>query len=191
MNGQLVENKFYAQAADAVTAAVVEELAHIVADWVGSTFLGVVGNNYTHTRVKARDISADASFEFIDNSQGGNAGTAGAVDGSGGESVAIHRNTLFSGKKQKSRIYWPNIEILAKTDNNHVSSAWATEKVSALTGLNDAILAGIESDYIVGYPQRILDGVRLTTANFIQSVGWSMVDLAIDSMRRRLSGRGV
>ena len=105
-DGQLVENKFYAEAASAVTSAMVDELATIAANWVGSHFLAAVPASYVHSRCVARDLTTEASFESINASQAGNAGTAsGAVPLPGNATIAVHRSTPFSGVKQKSRIY--------------------------------------------------------------------------------------
>lgn len=190
LNGQNIENTFYVHAADVVTAAMVAEIAEIVGNWVADTFLAVVGNNYVHNRVVARDLSTIGSFEAIIGTASGTAGSAGAVDGAGNETLAFHRRTDRSGVYQKSRIYWPNIEILGKATNNAVTSGWAAEKIAALQTLFDNIAAGTLSTYLNGYVQRVVAGVPLAVGLFVECLGWTTTDLFIDSMRRRLTGRG-
>lgn len=187
--GQQVENKFYAQAAEAITSSMVNELAGIAADWVTAHFLANVPAAYNHTRVVARDLTSESSFETVDSSAAG-PGTNSGTYMAGNVTAAVHRATIFSGKKQKSRIYHiaPMTGFMA--DNNDLSTAGANALIVLYDQLRTAILAGTEGTYTYGYPQRIIDGVRLATANFIEVVGHTFTDKYLDSQRRRLPGRG-
>ncbi len=191
MDGQLVENKFYAQAVDAVTSAMVAEIAEIVESWVNTDLLPVLSNAYTHTRTIARDISVDSSFEFIDTSHAGEAGgvTGGTLPNNA--TIAIHRDTGLSGKKAKSRVYLTGLGAVTLLTQNSISAAEGTALKDTFDALRTAILAGTESTYLYGYPQRIIDGVKLTTGNFIEVLSHSLVDLVVDSMRARLPGHGL
>jgi len=191
--GQLVENKFYAKAVEAITSTMVNEIATIAEDWVGSTLLALLPPGYVHSRSIARDLTVEASFESIDASQGGNAGTNTTSGGlPGNVTFAIHRNTGLSGKKAKSRLYWPAMVAgMFAPDADTVSSAAQTAMISAYETLREAILAGTSATWSYGYLQRILDHVKLSAANFIAVFGHSATDNFSDSQRRRLKGRGV
>jgi len=191
VDGQLVENKFYAQAADAVTAAMVQEIANIVETWFFSQLLPSLAATYQHTRTIARDISVDSSFEFIDSSHTGAVGGLGGVALPNNVSIAVHRDTGLSGKKAKSRIYMYGLVNSDLVSMNTLSTAASAALITIFNALRTAVLAGTESTYTYGYPQRIIDGVKLTTGNFIEVLSHSFIDLTLDSMRARLPGHGL
>lgn len=191
IDGQLVENKFYAQAIGAVTAAMVQEIANIVEAWVVTDLLPHISNNYIHTRTVARDISVASSFEFIDSSNAGATGAQTSEPFPNNVSLAIHRNTGLSGVKAKSRVYLMGLAVGALSGTNEISPTAGGLFVTAYDNLRTAILAGVESTYLYGYPQRIIAGVKLATGNFIEVFSHSLVDNVIDSMRARLPNHGL
>lgn len=188
--GQLVENKFYAQAGEAITVVLVDALAQIVADWVASTMLALVPADYKHTRVVARDLSSEASYEVINVDNAGDAGTLAGQALPGNASLAVHRSTGLSGKKAKSRIYWPALSVGILTDPDTITAAFGTALTDALETLRQNIETDASATWVYGYPQRVIGGVKLATANFITVIGHSLTDLFVDSQRRRLKGRG-
>jgi hypothetical protein len=190
-SGQLVENKFYAKAAETITSVMVDALATIVADWVTTYLLPRVGATYTHTRVVARDLSADSSYEIINTDAAGGVGTASGTVYPPNVSFAVHRATGLSGKKAKSRIYWPAIPSSYAGSDGLMSSVAAAALVTALDQLRGNILANTDAVWEYGYPQRIINGVKLAVANFVPVTLHDWTDLFLDSQRRRLPGRGV
>ena len=190
--GQLVENKFYAQTVEAVTDVMVAELASIADNWVSTTLLPLLPTAYTYLRSVARDLTVEASFESINATHGGDVGSNPGGGVPGNATFAVHRDTRLSGKKAKSRLYWPALVATQFAgDADTITSAVANQFVDAYDSLMAAIQAGTEATYTYGYLQRILLGVKLPAANFIQVFGHSFTDLFVDSMRRRLKGRGV
>lgn|SRR5215469_1973499 len=190
--GQLVENKFYAKTVEVVTDVMVAEIAGIVENWVHTTLIPLLPTSYVHSRSVARDLTAEASFETVDNSHAGEAGTNSGGGVPGNATFAIHRDTRLSGKKAKSRLYW--LALVAtqfSPDADSLSSTAANAFVAAYDALMADIQAGTEATYTYGYLQRILLGVKLPSANFIEVFGHSYTDLFVDSQRRRLKGRGV
>lgn len=191
MDSQLIENKFYVHVGEAVTQAIVERLAELFADWATATMAAQLPSDWTFTRAVARDLTAEASFEAV-NADG--AGTAGGLSGgrmSNNSTLAIHRNTGFSGKKAKSRIYWPGISASSISGADHISTASGAAMVSALNTLRSLVLADTTATFTYGYVQRIVNGVKLAAGNFIEVTGHSLIDTILDSQRRRLPGRGV
>jgi len=191
--GQLVENKFYAKAVEAITSTMVDEIAGIAGDWVGSTLLSLLPPGYVHTRCVARDLTTEASFESVDTTQAGNAGTNTATGGlPGNVTFAVHRDTGLSGKKAKSRLYWPALVAGAfSPDADTIVSSFVTSMIDAYEDMRTRILAGTSATWSYGYLQRILNHTKLTSANFIDVFGHSATDNFSDSQRRRLKGRGV
>jgi len=190
LGGQEIVNSFYAQTTTAVTDAMVAEIADIVGTWVTTHLLPALSSSVTYNRTIATDLSSEGSFQTINATGGGSVGGGFAMTAPNNEAIAVHRQTGRSGKYQKSRIYLFGLADDNMSDFNHLGTAAAAAILSIMEDLDAAITAGVEATYITGYPQRVLDGVRLLVANFIQSTGWSFVDLVLDSQRRRLPGRG-
>ena len=189
--GQTVENKFYALCASTVTSAMCTELAAILDHWVTSSWLASMSSSLTYVRSIARDLTSEGSFESIDSTGAGGVGGAAAVTDANNVAFAIHRQTVFSGKKQKSRIYTPPIPSANLTDTNHVSSTAANIYKNSLDTLFTNIAAGTETTYTNGFVSRVLDHAPRAAGLFVESIGWSLVDLILDSQRRRLPGRGI
>lgn len=190
-DNQLIENKFYAQGVSAITEAMVAALASIVDSWVASSFLANLPDNYQYLRTIARDLSSEASFEVINHTNGG---AVGAITGDylpNNVSVAVHRDTGLSGKKAKSRIYWPGISDVQQGGANTLSTTAAASFISSLNDLLSLIQANTSNTWTYGYVQRVLNGVKLSIGNFVAVFGHSLTDLILDSMRDRLPGHGV
>ena len=190
-DGQLVENKFYAKAVETITELIVSDLVQIVADWVASSKLATHPNGYTHTRVVGRDLSSASSFEVTNSDHAGSVGTQSGATMPGNVAIAIHRETGLSGKKAKSRVYWPAIPTAAAVSPDVFGSTYAGQLITACEALRTALLAYSGATISYGYPQRKLNGVPLTTANFIEVTDHAVRDFFFDSQRRRLMGRGV
>ena len=78
MDGQLIENKYYAKGVSAITASMVDALAALVDNWVSTSFLPALSSNYIYQRSIARDLTVEASFESVNATHGG---TAGGITG--------------------------------------------------------------------------------------------------------------
>lgn len=190
LDNQLAENKFYVHSSATVTEAIVTDLVLAAAEWVITEWLPQLGSKFIYNRTVARDLTSEGSFEVVDTSNSGTAGSGGTDTSPNNVTWAAHRKTNRSGKYQKSRIYVPSIPNAARTTDNGISSASAIGFLTALLDFDTDIAALTGSTYTVGYVQRILDHVRLAVANFIPTTGWASTDLILDSMRRRLPGRG-
>lgn len=190
-NGELVENKFYAQGSSAITDTMVAALAGVVDNWVGATWLAVLPDTYVYTRSIARDLTTEASFEVVNAGHGGTPGGLAVAGLPNNVSLAVHRDTGLSGKKAKSRVYIPGIANGFVTTPNIITSAGATAFIDALDTLRSDILADSSNTWLYGYVQRIIDHVKLATGNFIEVFGHSLVDHVLDSQRARLPLHGL
>lgn len=188
--GELCINKLYVHADAGVTSDLCDDVALFTDDWVAATWLDFVGSKYTFTRVVARDLTTEASFESVSNVNTGATGAGGSDTAPNNRTFAVHRKTPFSGKKQKSRIYVPSIPNAATTDANHISGASADEFVDALLVWDGIVESYVGTDLQHGYAIRVRNGAPLSPGVFEPTTGWSYTDLILDSMRRRLPGRG-
>lgn len=191
LNGELVENKFYAEGSSAITETMVSQLAGVLDNWVFATYLGVLPDTYVYIRSIARDLTVEASFEFVDATHGGTPGGLAVAGLPNNVSLAVHRDTGLSGKKAKSRIYIPGIANGFVTVPNTISTAGKTAFINALDTLRSDILADTSNTWKYGYVQRVLDHVKLAAGNFIEVFGHSLVDSILDSQRARLPLHGL
>ena len=188
--GELCINKLYVSCEGGITPTILEDVAAFTDDWVAATWLDFVGSKYTYVRTVARDLSVEAGAEVINTTNTGATGAGGSDTGPNNRTFAVHRQTAFSGKKQKSRIYVPSIPNAATSDPNHISSASAGEFVTALGAWDTLVEDYAGATLMHCYAIRVRDGVPLVTGQFQESIGWSTTDLVLDSQRRRLPGRG-
>lgn len=191
MDGQLIENKYYAKGNLAITGAMCAALAHVVDAWVHTTFLPLLSSEYVYTRTVARDLTVEASFESIDATNGGQPGGISGDFLPNNVSLAIHRDTGLSGKKAKSRVYWPVITDAQRDGANKVTSGTASAFIAGLDTLKTDITSDTSNTWTYGYVQRILDHVKLSEGNFVEVLAHTVTDLILDSMRDRLPGHGL
>jgi hypothetical protein len=84
-------------------------------------------------------------------------------------------------------VYLPGIGAGALSDNNTVSTTFAGLADTAL----NAITSAFDSvDWVEVIVSRVAAGVPLTTAVVYTVVEYLIADRVLDSMRRRLPGRG-
>lgn len=190
-NGERVENKYYAKGAEAITDVMVDALAGVLDTWAHTSMLPTLPDTYTYIRSIARDLTTEASFEVINAAHGGEIGGLAVAGLPNNVSLAVHRNTGLSGKKAKSRVYWPGIANGFVTTPNTITTAGASAILAAVDALRSDILADTSNTWLYGYVQRIIDHVRLTAGNFIEVFGHSLTDEILDSMRARLPNHGL
>lgn len=118
---------------------------------------------------------------------------APVVGGLGGACMA--NNTAFCfklrtarrGRAYRGRFYIPGIPMSQVTDNNHVAETWIE---AIIPGLINAIIVDSPTPSIPVVASFRLNKVWRTAAHFEPVLGVAWTDLTLDSMRRRLPGRG-
>jgi len=189
--GQTVENIFYVQVAEAITGAMLEEIAGIFATWVADHMLGYLVSNYEHVRIVATDQTTSPGLQFINIDNAGNAGEQTGASMPQNATFALHRNTGLSGKAAKSRVYWPTLLDAWQAAIGFMAESTANALVDLLETLRIAVEAGTEGSYTYGYISRVLNGALRSSGLFVPVTGHSYTDLALDSQRRRLPARGI
>lgn len=107
-------------------------------------------------------------------------GGAAAVSSPGNVALCVALKSGFSGRRYNGRKYFSGIPEAATADN----LIDTTLAANVLLGINDTLLPALESN---GTPL----GIISTVGEFLVMVDHAGVtDLFVDSMRRRLTGRG-
>jgi len=185
--GQEIVNTFYAQMEDGYALADIELLAETVDTWCGADWRPFNGSDYSYVRTDVRGL--DASIDLAaSNSDHAGVGAHTASPLSNNASLAVSRRSGFTGRGARGRIYLPPPSAFYLTDDNHLSAAGSAGIVASLDAMDEAISA---TGWLPVIVHRVAAGVPLAEAVVFTLVEWVVVDLVIDSMRRRLPGRGV
>jgi pantothenate kinase len=132
----------------------------------------------------------EGSFESTNSTHAGFGADTGAPKPNN-VTLAVHRKAVGSGKKQKSRVYWPSLFDSAFSGTNEISPTFGAALETALDDLRSAILAGTTSTFDYGFVSRILNHVKRTNGLFVPVLAHSLIDFVADSMRSRLPGHGL
>lgn len=187
MGGQEIVNTFYAQMPGGYSLADIEALAHLVDDWVASDWLPNMAANYTYVETDVRGLNAAIDLQATANDAAG-PGAAAASTLSNNATLSVKRASGMTGRGARGRIYLPPMTSAWMTDDNHVSASGVTSIQTMLVGL-DAVISGL--GWIPVIVHRVESGVPLAVAVVFTIAEWIVVDNVVDSMRRRLPGRGV
>jgi hypothetical protein len=186
MAGQLVVTTFNAKKAGGYSLPDLQALADAVATaWSGGV-LPFLGAHYTFNRVEAQGLEFEndqEAFSAIGTGVGGNT----AAPSPNNACFAVKRRSASTGRGARGRVYLPGLTTTIAPDGVDVDSNWAALMEDGLNAVNAAIAA---VDWVEVVIHRVSAGVPLVPAVLFTVVEYVAVDLAIDSMRRRLKGRG-
>jgi hypothetical protein len=184
---QTVINTFEAQMDGGYALADVEALANDIDTWVGAEWLHGMSSSYSYIRTDVRGLNSAIDLAASANANAG-PGLRSATTFSNNASLAVSRRSGFTGRGARGRIYLPPPPSDALDDDNHISSDYADAIVGFLDLMDDAIAS---AGFLPVILHRVEAGVPLVEATVFTLVEWVVVDLVIDSMRRRLPRRGV
>jgi len=154
----------------------------VFADWV-DTYMGA---NFTLQRVTAVDLRTQFGYQGI-SSASPVVGTAAAPVEPNNVAIAVKRSSGLTGRSTRGRVYLPVSVDANTTGANNITSTFATACLNMLNALAAAAATIDFTEVIASYVQ---NGVPLTTALVYVVTSRAIVNTVIDSMRRRLPGRG-
>jgi len=155
--------------------------------WVTSELIpvfpaGVVfGNAEIKGLMNAADIFQFSSFNA------GDPGGVGTANQPGNVVVSIKRSSGLTGRSERGRVYIPVPDNGLTTNENAVDATWLDSVVDALNFLRSSLTAAGAVEAIVS---RFTGGAARATGIAIPVAFYIAVDANVDSMRRRLTGRG-
>jgi len=185
-SGEACYNTFYAHKGSTVSQADADGYAELVDIWVGAHWLPLMPGDYIYERTDVRGLTAAIDVASSANANAGN-GALSNTNLSNNASLAVKRRSAFTGRGARGRVYIPPPAPENMADDNHISTTFAGLIVAALDAM-DTALGGVSLEQVIVH--RVAAGVPLTTAVVFSVVEWVVVDRVIDSMRRRLPGRG-
>lgn len=185
--GQQVMNTFYALYPDAYTQEDLDSLADDIDGWVSGAYKVLCHSAYSYTGTLVRGLTSEIDL-IAENNDSAGAGTAGGSGLAANTALAVKRRSAFTGRGARGRVFLPAIPTSGLTDNVTITAAYRTAVETALNAIRGIISTDGATEVIV---HRVASGVPLATAAFYTVVEYVVMNLTVDSMRRRLPGRGV
>jgi len=167
------------------TGAQLNTLCANVWDWSSTVLLSLLSNDLRLTLVDAVDQTNAASFygSFSTTSIPGEIVSQSLPSGS---CVTVKFSSDLTGRSYRGRNYISGIPQ-SVVDDNAVIDTFATSLTSAFYAL-PTMVSGLDCNHVIA--SHYHNGAPRTTGVTVVVQDYHMVDLFIDSQRRRLSGRG-
>lgn len=188
LDGQLTINDlFFRSQIGPRTAAEVNTLNLAISGWYAASVATQLNHNWEGRVSKARGLSTPNPFVGLSSMVGVTGGGAGDQLPNNC-SMAVHFGTGAAGRSRQGRNYVP---VLDRDDvvGNFIDSGWAA---GIVTAYEELLFPGsiVPDGWIWVVVSRMQGGVRPAEAQFHEISSVSVVDLVVDSQRRRLPGRG-
>jgi len=190
LHGQRIENVFNVKSGGGLVTADADRIEAVFANWWTTTARLQCSSQTTLVLIvlDALDVASGLHKEYTTGWTG--AGASAQTVLSSGVTSSIKLSTALRGRSFRGRIYWPGIKVDNVTANTSQLTTTARDAYqAALNTLRTSLAAGTPSDklVIVSY---MTGGLWRTTGVATEVTGAS-AHLQLDSMRRRLPGRGL
>lgn len=185
-NGQEIVNTFYAHKPGGYVQADIDALATAVDLWVAGQWLNAVDVAYSYVETRVRGLTAPIDLEGSSNVSAG-PGTVAGVPYPNNATLSVKRRSAFTGRGARGRVFLPGLTNANSTDEDHMTAAFAAGVEEVLNNMR-ATMATV--NWVEVIVHRVAGGVPLPAAVVYTVVEYAVVDLVIDSMRRRLPKRG-
>jgi hypothetical protein len=188
LNGQTCENVLHVQKSAPYDLAALQALRTLVQSWDNTSFRTIRGAGAVLVRIRTKALDTDSSpMEDYTLPSGQNGSFPGGGAQTNNVTFAVKLATGFSGRSARGRIYIVGVPAgaIAGVD---VTSTWAAQVVASVGTLISNLAAASGQQLVVC--SKFHNGTaRPVAVNYVVT-GAVAVDLHLDSMRRRLAGRG-
>lgn len=185
--GQLVETALYYLFTGTITESALVTLIGGFATYAAAHIAGIMSTAWEGREIHARDLSAGSGLQATNTDIAGLAGTLAGEPLPNNVCLAIARKSGLAGRKYNGRVFWPGWADSDLASTNVFDSGRVAGRISFLEGLDSAAVDEGWTPVIVSTRAASDAGVATVTPLAI----WNVVDMVIDSRRRRLPGRGV
>lgn len=187
-NGETCENQFHVHKGSPYSLTDLQAVRTIVNNWHNTNLSTIQGSVVSLVRIRTRALdSTSAPLEDfpLPTPRPGLQGGAGLP---GNVTYCVKGSSGLIGRSQRGRYYHIGLTTLFYgTNPNFISSGASGGVVNALNALITQLAAGGHTLGVVSYQH---DHAPRSSGQFTAITSWVAVDLAFDSMRRRLAGRG-
>jgi len=186
-NGQVVENVFHVKANVDFTEGMCEDTAQAFYTWWLDNLKALQSDQIALQRVVVKGLHAQASPEWTVDCISGCAGTQTGASVPGNVAAVISLLTGLTGRSQRGRSYFPGFNE-ASIAGNQLTTGAQTALIAAYEELIP-ILGALDEGIHLVVLSRFHDKAPRAEA-IGQAITGMALDIFLDSMRRRLSGRG-
>jgi hypothetical protein len=187
-DGQRCENTLYFHNDDGWDLGALASLAGAVKDWAIGEILPLQSSTVSLVSVKAASLESETALAVETSSGLPVAGSNNNPSLPNNVSLAIKFSTPFRGRSSRGRNYILGITEESVTANQ-VTSGFTAAYIAAYGELADAVATAVSGTSWIVY-SRFTDGAERVTGLAQPITDVSFTDNVIDSMRRRLPGRG-
>lgn len=189
LNGITAENVLYVHKGSPYSLADLQAVRTIVNSWDAATWFNARGIGCTLVRIRTKALDASGSPMEDFTLPTPRAGSINSPLLPGNASFAIKLSTGRTGRSFRGRLYFVGLtSAVLGTTANQILASTSTLFVSWLNTLLSNLATGGHTLGVVSYRS---NHVFRANGLFTQAVNWVAVDNNIDSMRRRLTGRGI
>lgn len=190
VDGQKVENVFYAQDEGGWTPSKLMVLAQAAFDEIETNWMSSFNSDCSLVSVVARDMSTEGGSLVTFGGSGPVGGTQTGTPAPNNVTLAIHKVLGISGRHSKARAYWPQIRVNDLVSPNTIAASAAATICQHYRDLKVAIETVDGITALLGSAELVDGGVALAVGIFHTILDFVCLDLVVDSQRRRLPGRG-
>lgn len=173
----------YESSLGAWTAPTLQDCGEALRDWWNTHMKSQVNANTILTRIRLRDITVQNGLVFDLTNGMPITGTLSGTSPSANVAFSLKKNTGFSGKSFRGRIYQMGM-IEADIDQNFILAVRANAYVAAWT--EALFLGGGVADYGMVLASKYSNGGPRSTAQINPVTSITYEDLRVDTRRDRL-----
>jgi hypothetical protein len=186
LDGQMTENVLYYKFPTQPDAGDLQALVDAIALQITADWFPLLPAEWTAREVYAEDLTEKPGAQAVNTTVAGDTGLYTTPVLPNNVTFALQRSSGMTGRSARGRIYWQGLAE-ETTVGNTVTTAFANAVVEAIEGTDAAAAALTWIPVIVSLYENLLPRSAGVTFDILN---WKWVDRTIDSMRRRLPGRG-
>jgi hypothetical protein len=185
--GSTMENVFHVKKPDAWSDSELLQLVNIGFTWWVNNLNDYQSDELTLIRVEARDLSTEFAPFATNTPLSGNAGLRESPPMPANVTLAIKWASALTGRSTRGRTYHIGLTE-DQVEGQTINDVQRTGLINAYNQLRSDINS-FDSTWVLSVLSRVQDGVPLAEA-IAYEIASVTADEFIDSMRRRLAGRG-
>jgi len=185
--GQLIENILYFDKGSSLAPGDVANITDIVDVWWNTSVMPLLSNAYTYRETFGEDLTVAGGEVYTALTNSGEVG--GDSTGEplpGNVALAVSLRSGLAGRSFRGRNYISGLNV-NNTDGNQFETGFLTDMQDAY---NELLVQVASSDFTWVIVSRITAGVLRATGLTTPVLVAVITDIFVDSMRKRLTGRG-
>jgi len=186
-NGQIVENVFHIDTGGVNTAAGLDAIADVLKTWLGDQWVFAASSGVAMQTIKVKSLHDDPGAYHEETISPNIVGDVGGATMPNNVTVAVRWNTGLGGRSYRGRTFHLGMPTSFVTGASLTTTGHTTLQNVYTTFLNRLLAMSPARQLVVA---SYCNGGDWRTTGVATPVINCTIDVALDSMRRRLIGRG-